>query len=280
MVSGSHASPATKTGSAAHPTMPNAAKLTALLHQSAVGATIHKVTSGNWAGYVNTATAGTIYEVTGEWFAPTTTCPSSTPSVGTYQVSWVGIDGWGTGTVEQDGTLAYCSGPGATPVYYDWWEFYPYNSVQFVSYISGGDFVQATVLYNPAACVNGICGVYTLSFADLTAQTSFQVVGNPSTCNTAGCEGGPDGSAECISEAPGVNGGIADVTDYKSTKFWTCADTIGSTFAGIGSHGTGTTTYEVRQIGGVTGLADQKPTSLVSYYYGLSQFTVKWYHYN
>ena len=47
---------------------------------------------------------------------------SKAPKGGAYQVSWVGIDGNGTSTVEQDGTLSYCSTTGSDPPDYDWWE--------------------------------------------------------------------------------------------------------------------------------------------------------------
>jgi hypothetical protein len=253
--------------------------------QALIGtAGIHSSNSGNWAGYSNTVAStsyGKIYEVTSEWYTPTVNCKSA-PSKGAYQVSWVGIDGDGTSTVEQDGTLSYCSTTGATPLYYDWWEFAPYNSIQLSSSISGGDFVQAYVLYNPAACVNGVCGVYTLSVSDLTAGTSFSVTGDPSLCNSAGfCEGGVDGSAECISEAPSGFGyrGVTPLADYSSTTFYACADTIGSLFAGIGSHYAPVSIYKITQIGGTSGLVDQKPGSLTKYYYG-STFSITWSRYS
>jgi hypothetical protein len=204
------------------------------------------------------------------------------PSGGAYQVSWVGIDGFGTGTVEQAGTLSYCSTTGATPAYADWWEFEPYNGIQSVNSISGGDFVQATVLYNPAACISGVCGIYTLSVSDLSAGTSFSVTGDPSLCNSHGaCEGGVDGSAECISEAPSGFGysGVTPVADYGTSTFYACADTIGSTFAGPGAHGSASTEYKLTQIGGVTGKTDQSTSSLTKYYYG-ANFVVTWVRYN
>ncbi|MGA9839034.1 MAG: G1 family glutamic endopeptidase [Thermoplasmata archaeon] len=236
------------------------------------------VNSGNWAGYANTATSGSIYEVTAEWNVPTVTCGET--SGFTYQVSWVGIDGYGTGTVEQAGSLSYCSSPGATPVYYDWWEFYPYNSVQLVSTVGAGDFLQAYILYNPAASYNGVAGIYTLQVGDTDDQAaSFQVTGNPTVCDSNGCETGVDGSAECISEAPGVNGGIAKLSDYGTTTFYACADTVGSTFAGIGSHGSHVTNYVIDQIGGVSGKTIQKTGPLSSYFFGKSDFTITWHGY-
>ncbi len=276
--------PATTHQSAGHSSAANRAQLMAFLAKMGT-ASIHSSNSGNWAGYsnvVSSAHQGTIYRVSSEWYTPSVSCTSA-PSGGAYEVAWVGIDGDGTSTVEQDGTLSYCSTTGATPAYYDWWEFAPYNGIQAVNSISAGDFVQASVDYNPAACVNGYCGVYTETLSDLSAGTSFSVTGNPSLCNTAGyCEGGVDGSAECISEAPTGFGyaGVTPVADYGSMTFYACADTIGSTFAGIGSHGASfVTTYKITQIGGVTGKVDQSPGGLTKYYYG-SNFAVTWSHYH
>jgi hypothetical protein len=278
-----HARTGTTSGGIIHSSHSVSAPGTANLLKLLGEASIHNANSGNWAGYVNTVPTtarGSIYEVTSEWYTPTVTCGSA-PSGGSYQVSWVGIDGYGTGTVEQVGTLSYCSTTGATPGYYSWWEFAPYNSVQLYASISGGDFVQAYVLYNPAACVSGVCGIYTLSFADLSAGTSFSVTGDPATCNSSGfCEGGVDGSAECISEAPSGFGysGITPVADYKSTTFYACADTIGSSFAGIGAHYSPNTMYKVTQVG-ASSLVDQKPGGLTKYYYG-DTFSVTWSHYS
>ena len=40
--------------------------------------------------------------------------------------NWVGLDGFENDTVEQDGTAAYCAGPGNhTPKYYAWIELFP-----------------------------------------------------------------------------------------------------------------------------------------------------------
>jgi hypothetical protein len=156
-------------------------------------------TSTNWGGYADTATSGSILEATADWFVPSIGC-SVYPAV---QDNWVGIDGFGSGTVEQGGTYAYCDSSGNGPFYWTWFEFYPYESIQSVSSaVSPGDLIQAYILYNPYISVNGDIGLYTIIVEDISnPAATFTVQGNPSTCNTNGCENGPDSSAECISES-------------------------------------------------------------------------------
>jgi hypothetical protein len=278
--------PSTQTHAAAESAQPAIAAISNAIHHAAHGHASH-TTSTNWAGFVNTVAStsyGTIQEVTAEWNTPTVNCAHA-PRGGAYQVSWVGIDGWNTGTVEQDGTLSYCSTTGATPAYYDWWEFYPYNGITTVNAISAGDFVQAYVLYNSLACVNSVCGVYTLQLSDLSASTSFSVTGGGWICNAASgnCEGGLDSSAECISEAPSGFGytGVTPVANYHNTTFYGCADTIGNSFLGIGSwsSSSGVSILQVNQIGASSSV-DQKTGAIASWsYYGNSKFLVTWQHY-
>jgi Peptidase A4 family len=282
-----------KTLGTEHGVTPNAATVTASMHAGMQGKPV-QYGSYNWAGYANnvsSAAFGTVYLATGEWYIPATSCPSSTPKLGTYLADWVGIDGFNTASVEQAGTFDYCSGAGATPEYLTWWEFYPYNDVQFVATnASAGDLVSTTITFNNNVCYSNstatVCGVYTLSFEDFDAPwLDFQVVGNPTTCNSSGyCETGLDGSAECISEAPGIggsyNGGFASVAKYTTTTFYGCADTIGSTFAGIGSHGTHAQTDALTQVGYTSGLNDQTVSGLKTQLYGLSEFTLYWHHYH
>ena len=57
--------------------------------------------SGNWSGYA--ATGGRFSSVSGSWTVPIVTCPADTT---TYSSQWIGIDGYESDTVEQDGILA------------------------------------------------------------------------------------------------------------------------------------------------------------------------------
>ncbi len=207
-------------------------------------------TSYNWAGYADIKKSGNITEATGEWFVTAVSCANA-PKKGSFEVQWVGIDGWGSDTVEQAGTLSYCSGPGAAPQYYTWWEFWPYNDITFVTQETVGDFVQATVLYSPNVCYGTACGVYTLVFQDFdNASNNFVVAGNPSVCDSNGCENGPDLSAECISEAPSGFGypGYTPLADYGETDFYYCSATIHGHFAGIGSLSAVATVYHINEV--------------------------------
>ncbi len=65
-----------------------------------------QVDSTNWSGYADDNSTGNTYStVTGNWTEPTVTCSGSTESLAAF---WVGIDGFTSGSVEQDGTLAEC----------------------------------------------------------------------------------------------------------------------------------------------------------------------------
>ncbi|MGA8542260.1 MAG: hypothetical protein WB947_01760 [Thermoplasmata archaeon] len=258
--------------------LPNTAALTALIHPSGGlvttqgKGTIHSATSGNWAGYVDVAnTAGTVTEVFSEWSVPTAICGSATPSGGAYEVQWIGIDGWTSGSVEQAGSLNYCSGPGATPAYYTWWEFYPYNDIQIVASSSAGAFISAYVLYNPAEEVNGVPGVYTLELFDVDHGVSFYAIGGGWDLGYTPA----DADAECISEAPSGFGysGVTPLAHYTGLKFLACDTTIGSLTTGIGHQGSEATMYEVNQYN--PGL-DQKTGGLSNYYGTSSTFSITW----
>lgn len=278
----------TEHASAAHPALATGATATAAIPATHVGpvrslgaTTSHfgsiSTTSTNWAGYaiVPAAGGGVIQEVTAEWSIPTATCGQ--PSGAALDAQWVGIDGYGNGNVSQTGTAAYCSSPGATPTYYLWWEFYPYNSAQFIYSASAGDFVQAYVLYNAAACVNGHCGIYDLILNDLSSGNSISVTGDAAVCSGSNCEGGPDASAECVSEEPAGY----DLTKATKVTFLACAVEINGLFKGIGSFSNSTgPLYKITQTGPVTGLVAQSVSALSTYYYGKSEFSIGWHHYH
>lgn len=143
-----------------------------------------QVQSTNWSGYADDNTAGNTYStVTGSWAEPAVTCPSNTTQ---YAVFWVGIDGYSSGTVEQDGTLAECYHRSA--FYYTWWEMYPSNAIQVVgSSVSPGDSISASVVRSGST--------YTLKVTDSThSANSFSTSQSCSSCVNS--------SAEWIAEAP------------------------------------------------------------------------------
>jgi hypothetical protein len=70
-----------------------------------------------WSGYV--ATGQTFGIVSGDFTVPTVTCAADATTVSSQ---WVGIDGWGGPTVEQDGVEMDCNA--GSPQYYAWYEMY------------------------------------------------------------------------------------------------------------------------------------------------------------
>jgi|GEM_PF-555283 hypothetical protein len=256
---------------------PAAPALAAIFHGPGVQMSAVKTTSGNWAGYADTVPStayGTITEAFGEWVVPSINCAKAHGA--SLNDNWVGIDGYGTGTVEQAGTLGYCSSSTATPYYYDWFEFYPYSASVGEFYVAAGDVINAYVLYNPYVTIGNGSGIYTLVVNDLSDYSaSFSVTGTPNACTATGCETGPDGSAECISEQASQY-----LADYGTTGFVSCDSTIGGTWSGIGGHGTHATLYEISQKEGVSGKVDQTPSKLTTYDYKDDYFTITWKHYD
>jgi peptidase A4-like protein len=155
-----------------------------------------QVQSTNWSGYADDNTAGNTYStVTGSWSEPAVSCPSR----GTLDaVFWVGIDGFTSGSVEQDGTLAQCSHGKAS--YFTWWEMFPTNSIQAVgSSVSPGDSISASVVRSGTT--------YTLKVTDSThPANSF------STSQT--CSNCANSSAEWIAEAPSSGGKILPLANF------------------------------------------------------------------
>ncbi len=158
-----------------------------------------QVQSTNWSGYADDNTGGHTYStVTGHWTEPSVTCTSTTA----LAAFWVGIDGFTSGSVEQDGTLAECSGGRA--FYFSWWEMYPTNSIQVVgSSFAAGDSISASVVKSSSS--------YTLKVTDSThSANSFTTTQTCSSC--------ADTSAEWIAEAPSGSGGIFPLPNFHS---WT-----------------------------------------------------------
>jgi hypothetical protein len=170
-----------------------------------------QVQSTNWSGYADDNTAGNTYtSLAANWTEPTGTCTSNRQSLAVF---WVGIDGFTSGTVEQDGTLIECER--RTAFYFTWWEMYPTNSIQVVgSSVRPGDSITASVVRSGSS--------YTLEVTDSTSPAnSFTTTQSCSTCANS--------SAEWIAEAPSNSSGVLPLTDFGT---WTASGatvTSGST---------------------------------------------------
>ena len=176
--------------------------------------------SGNWSGY---AATGAVYTaVSAQWTVPTVTCGTSSTS---YAVQWVGIDGWGSSSVEQDGTETNCFD--GTPVYGAWYEMYGdinVNGGYQVGLSTGAYPVIAGDSISSSVSVSG--GVWTLQVTDSTEGWAFST--NVTTSAPA------QASAEVIVEAPGICTGscsTAALADFGSATF-TNVSVSGSGVAG------------------------------------------------
>ena len=98
------------------------------------------VTSTNWSGYADTGSS--FSDVSASWTEPGATCSSRTTSLAAF---WVGIDGYSSDSVEQDGTMIECYD--RTAYQFTWWEMYPTNDVQVVGETAAaGDAITASVV--------------------------------------------------------------------------------------------------------------------------------------
>jgi hypothetical protein len=156
--------------------------------------------SFNWAGYADAAsTAQTFSKVTGQWTTPAVTCTAEQQLTS----EWVGIDGFNSSTVEQDGTFGWCFE--GTPTYFTWYEMYPAGTVEVGTSLVPGDKITATVSRSGTK--------YTLSLTDATnPANSFSTT---ATCDLATCL---DTSVEWIAERPSFSIGITPLADFSSWR--------------------------------------------------------------
>lgn len=137
----------------------------------------------NWSGYADTASKGHTFDaVSGSFVQPRITCNGKN----TMTSNWVGLDGFENGTVEQDGTLAYCGGPTHTKQFYiAWIEMFPAPTVTEFR-VKPGDYIDTSVTYSG--------GAFHLTVADTTSHKSATTSATCSQCQRQ--------SAEWIIERP------------------------------------------------------------------------------
>lgn len=168
------------------------AKLTGGAH-SALGS---NATSENWSGYA--LHGGTYKSVSASWTEPKANCSKGSG----YSSFWVGLDGYGTNSVEQTGSDTDCSG--STPRYYGWYEMYPQASHNIGHSVSPGDHFTASVTFSGTSS-------YTLKLSDTTkgwTATEHET----STKDKRG-------SAEVIIEAPSSGTGELPLADFGTVHF-------------------------------------------------------------
>jgi Peptidase A4 family len=162
---------------------------------------LNQVQSTNWSGYADDNSSGNTYaSVTASWTEPTGSCTSTT----SLAAFWVGIDGYSSDSVEQDGTLIECYLD--TTYYFTWWEMYPTNSIQVVGEsLKPGDSISASVVRSGTS--------YTLKVTDSTHTAN-------SFTKTETCSSCANSSAEWIAEAPSGSSGVYPLTDFHT---WTAS---------------------------------------------------------
>ena len=152
--------------------------------------------STNWAGYA--VTGGTYTSVASNWVEPNVTCTSN-GIVG----FWIGLDGWGSTSVEQDGTGVDCSS--GSPQQFAWWETYPENSIQvYQAPVAAGDRMSSEV-------VSEGNGQYVLALTDWTENWSERNVVSAPTAQNA--------SAEIVAEAVTNGSSITALPDFGDIGF-------------------------------------------------------------
>jgi hypothetical protein len=204
----------------------------------------HKIsqsTSSNWSGYA--ATGGPFTSSSANWTQPTATCGATA----TYSSFWVGIDGDGSGTVEQTGTSADCSGGVAK--YYAWYEMYPKFPTNLSLAIRPGDSMSASVTTNGN-------GSFTLTITNNTTHQSFTTTQRSKRASLF--------SAEAIAEAPSSSGGVLPLTNFGTVNF-SAATANGSA---IGN-------FNPDRIDMASGGVTKATTSALS---GGTSFSVTWKH--
>ncbi len=184
-------------------------------------------TTPNWSGYVATTPNDSVTYVTGTWTVPTVTATSGN----TDSFAWVGIDGYGNGTVEQAGTAQGTHN--GVPYYYAWWEMWssinhqPEQTISTMT-VSPGDSITASVTYQTSGTY---AGDYLLSINDTShSNDSFSTYANPQQYQ----DPLPDRStAEWIMETPSSGGTYATLPEFSPVTFTNCYASISGASAQV-----------------------------------------------
>jgi hypothetical protein len=205
------------------------------------------VESTNWSGYADTGSS--FSQVAASWSEPSASCSGRTTSLAAF---WVGIDGYSSDSVEQDGTLIECYRGGTYQ--FSWWEMYPTNAIQVVGEsVAAGDSITASVVRSGSS--------YTLKVTDSThSANSFSTTQSCSSCANS--------SAEWIAEAPSSNSGVEPLAHFSTWNDANSSVTEGSTSGVISSF----TDDEITMIDN-SGAVKAQPSALNS---GGNGFSVTW----
>ena len=152
--------------------------------------------SVNWSGYA--AISGHYTMVSSSWTEPTVTCGSTN----SFAALWVGLDGDGSGTVEQTGSDSDCLS--GSPTYYAWYEIFPNLPVAISAPVHPGDAMSASVTAGPQSS-------FKLFISDSTQGWKFQTIQTLWSAKLA--------SAEAIAEVPSSQSGVLRLADFGTVNF-------------------------------------------------------------
>jgi hypothetical protein len=161
-----------------------------------------RTVSKNWSGYAAIGRRGAFRSVSASWTEPTAHCREAGSA--RYASFWVGLDGYGSRSVEQTGTDADCRGQAAR--YYGWYEMYPALPVRFRTRVRPGDRMSASVRFSGAR-------TFTLMLRDRTRGWQHTIVAKRAGLDRS--------SAEVITEAPSSQRGVVPLADFGTVRFTT-----------------------------------------------------------
>lgn len=152
----------------------------------------------NWAGYV--AHGGPFTSASTTWSEPSITCGSTENSA---VASFAGLDGAGSSTVEQIGTIATCKK--GSVGHFAFYEMFPRAAFNIAHPVHAGDSLTATVVATTSK-------KFTLTLVDHSAGWSFSTNQRSSKAQRA--------SAEAITEAPAMRGsGIVPLANFGQINY-------------------------------------------------------------
>ena len=151
----------------------------------------------NWAGYA--ATGGPFTSVSTTWTEPSIPCGANEHSA---FASFAGIDGDGSSTVEQIGSLDTCRN--GTVRHKGFFEMYPQSAFRIAKRLRAGDSLTASVTFNGGS-------TFTLTLVNHTAGWTFTTQQQSSQAQRR--------SAEAIVEAPTVSGRILPLSNFGQVNY-------------------------------------------------------------
>lgn len=147
----------------------------------------------NWAGYI--AHGGPFTSASTSWTEPSIRCGSSERSA---LASFAGIDGAGSSTVEQIGTIANCRNGRVTHI--GFFEMFPRSAFAISKRVRAGDSLTASVVVSASK-------TFTLTLVNRTAGWTFSTQQRSRKAQLA--------SAEAIAEAPSLrSSGIVPLANF------------------------------------------------------------------